>query len=69
MLILWNTRKITDMSFLFRKCSKLKSLPDISFWITNKVKDMHEIFLGCSSLESLPEMLMIYQIYFIIAHL
>jgi len=29
----WNTNKVTDMSYIFNKCSKLSSLPDIRYGI------------------------------------
>ena len=46
---------ITDMSNMFRECSSLSSLPDISKWNTNNVTDMSYMFYGCSSLSSLPD--------------
>jgi len=46
---------ITNMSYMFYKCSSLLSLPDISKWNTNNVKNMSYMFDGCSSLSSLPD--------------
>ena len=46
---------ITDISFMFYRCSSLISLPDISKWNTDKVIDMSWMFYGCSSLSSLPD--------------
>ena len=46
---------ITNMSYMFDKCSSLSSLPDISKWNTNNVTDMSCIFASCSSLSSLPD--------------
>ena len=46
---------VTDMSYMFSRCSSLSSLSDISKWITNKVKDMSAMFSFCSSLSSLPD--------------
>ncbi len=46
---------VTDMNNMFRECSSLKSLPDISNWKTNKVINMSNMFCECSSLISLPD--------------
>ena len=43
------------MSFMFRRCSSLSSLPDISKWNINNVTSMLGMFEGCSSLSSLPD--------------
>ena len=43
---------ITNMSFMFRECSSLFSLPDISKWNTNNVTNMSYMFSKCSSLSS-----------------
>jgi surface protein len=40
---------------MFKSCSSIKSLPDISKWNTKNVKDMSEMFFGCYSLTSLPD--------------
>ena len=40
----WNTKKVTDMSYMFAKCSSLSSLPDISNWNTKNVTDITDIF-------------------------
>ena len=40
---------------MFRGCSSLSSLPDISNWNTNKVTDMRNMLDKCSSLSSLPD--------------
>ena len=47
--------KVTNMSYMFDKCSSLLSLPDISKLNTNNVTDMNFIFGECSSLSSLPD--------------
>ena len=47
-----NTANVTDMSHMFRECSKLESL-DVSNFNTGKVENMWYMFLGCSSLTSL----------------
>ena len=46
---------ITNMSYMFNKCSSLLSLPDISKWKINNVNDMSYMFYNCSSLISLPD--------------
>jgi surface protein len=52
---MWDVKEVTNISFLFRECSKIKYLPDISNWNTNRIRDIKEIFLGCTKLESLPD--------------
>jgi len=47
--------KVTDMSYIFKGCSSLESLPDISKWNTNNVTDMSCMFCKCKSLISLPD--------------
>ena len=46
-----NTTNVTDMSYMFYNCSKLKSLymKDMN---TAKVKNMSKMFTGCSSLQT-----------------
>ena len=46
---------VTDMSDMFKECSSLISVPDISKWNTNNVVDINGIFNGCISLSSLPD--------------
>ena len=43
------------MNDMFKGCTSLLSLPDISMWNTNEVKNIKEIFEGCISLLSLPD--------------
>ena len=43
------------MSHMFKGCSSLSSLPDISKWNTNNITDMSYMFYYCSSLSSLPD--------------
>ena len=45
----------TNMSYMFRGCSTLSSLPDISKLNTSNVTNMSYMFCGCSSLSSLPD--------------
>ena len=44
------------MKEMFRQCSSLSSLPDISKWNTNNVENMSRMFFYCSSLSSLPDL-------------
>ena len=46
---------ITDMSFLFSKCSSLSSLPDISKWDTKNITNLANLFSYCSKLSVLPD--------------
>ena len=48
---------ITDMSYMFYKCSNLLSVSNISNLDTSKVKNMSCLFYDCESLLSLPEIL------------
>lgn len=47
-----NTEKVTDMSFMFSRCSSLTSL-DVTHFNTEKVTDMNGMFSSCSKLTSL----------------
>ena len=51
----WNTKNVTDMSFMFYSCESLISLPDISKWNTKNVIDMISMFSDCRSLISFPD--------------
>ena len=42
------------MSEMFRECSSLISLPDISKWDISKLNDITKIFYECKSLISMP---------------
>ena len=44
-----------NMSYIFKGCSSLASLPDISKWNTNNVTNMSCMFNGCKSLSFLPD--------------
>ena len=55
-IILKRIDNVTNMSCMFRGCSSLLSLPDISKWNINKATNMIGMFWGCSSLSSLPDM-------------
>ena len=47
-----NTAKVTDMSYMFQSCTKLKSL-DVTNFNTAKVKNMIRMFSNCQALTSL----------------
>ena len=47
-----NTSNVTNMSYMFNRCSGLTSL-DLSGWNTSKVKDMNQMFYYCNKLETL----------------
>ena len=49
----FNTSNITDMSFMFNKCHKLKEIKGINKFITNKVTNMIAMFQACYELEYL----------------
>ena len=52
---LYETKPITNMSYMFYECSSLQSLPDISKWNTEKVTNMYDMFYYCTSLQYLPD--------------
>ena len=43
------------MNSMFRQCSSLLNLPDISKWNIENVIDISEIFKECESLSFLPD--------------
>ena len=47
-----NTASVTDMSYMFAKCSSLTAL-DLSTFNTERVTNMDNMFAGCSSLTTL----------------
>ena len=47
-----NTSNVTNMSYMFNRCSGLTSL-DLSGWNTSNVKDMNQMFYYCNKLETL----------------
>ena len=48
-------KKFSYISSLFKGCSSLENLPDISHWDTSKVENMELLFSECFSLNSLPD--------------
>ena len=40
----WNTKKVTNMAYMFDGCSKLKTLLGISKWNTKNVTNMSCVF-------------------------
>ena len=55
-LELLNTSNVTNMSYMFRKCNSLITLPDLSKWNTSNVTDMRGMFYRCNSLITLPDL-------------
>ena len=49
----FNTSNVTDMSFMFNGCNKLKEIKGINKFNTNKVTYMKVMFLQCNVLEYL----------------
>lgn len=47
----WNVTKVTSLSFLLGKCSKLKDISALSSWDTSNVTSMSCMFYDCTSLE------------------
>ena len=48
-------KNMKNISEMFKRCSSLISLPDISKWNTENISNMSSLFEGCSSLKSLPD--------------
>ena len=46
--------KVKYMNCIFKDCSSLISLPDISKWDTSKVKKIYDMFEGCFGLLVIP---------------
>ena len=42
----WDTKNVTNMSYIFSYCSSLVSLPDISKWEINKSLETENMFEG-----------------------
>jgi surface protein len=51
----WDTKSLTNISYMYFNCTSLKILPDISEWNTQNVIDMRYMFYNCKSLKNLPE--------------
>ena len=49
----FDTSNVTNMSYMFNKCKKLKEIKGLNTFITNNVKDMARMFNECSELENL----------------
>ena len=43
----WDTKNVTEMSYMFFNCKALKSLPDFSKWVLNKEVKKDRMFDGC----------------------
>ena len=50
----WDTKNVTNMSYMFSWCKSLKSLPDISKWKLNKNLDKEDMFKYCDK-KIIPE--------------
>ena len=50
---MFNTENVTNMSFLFNNCNKLKEIKGINKFNTDKVTNMNSMFKGCAELEYL----------------
>ena len=48
-----STSDVTNMSYFFEQCTKLKEIP---LFNTSKVTDMNSMFFYCSSLTSIPQL-------------
>ena len=48
-------REVTDINYMFYKCSSLTSLYDISKYKTDKVTNMNYLFYDCNELISIPD--------------
>ena len=49
----FDTSNVTNMSYMFNKCKKLKEIKGLNSFITKNVKDMARMFNECSELENL----------------
>ena len=49
----FDTSNVTDMSYMFSQCNKLKEIKGINKFITNKVTSMSAMFQQCNELEYL----------------
>ena len=45
----WDVSEVTDMTYMFYKCDKLKSVGDISSWNVSNVTDMAFMFYDCKN--------------------
>ena len=53
---------VTDMSYMFKRCSSLLSLPDISKWNTNNVTNMSVMFYGLKNYIQIPSKFLKYKL-------
>ena len=47
--------RVTNINFIFRNCSSVTKLPDISIWDIRNIKYMNDIFNGCFCLIKIPD--------------
>ena len=50
----WDTKNVTDMSFIFAGCESLNHLPDISKWNIKNVRKIAGLFISCIRIETVP---------------
>ena len=48
------TKSVSDLSYMFYKCSSLIKIPDLVNINFSNIKNISNMFSGCSSLKSLP---------------
>ena len=51
----WDTKNVTDISFMFAGCESLNYLPDISKWNIKNVKNISGLFASCIRIETIPD--------------
>ena len=51
----WKMNNITNISFMFCKCTSLVSIEGISLWNTTNITDMSYLFSSCKYLKILPD--------------
>ena len=51
----WDVYNVTNMSYVFFMCDKLKSVGDISKWDVSKVTNMSSMFYKCKELKSVGD--------------
>ena len=49
----FDTSNVTNMSYIFCNCNKLKEIKGINQFNINKVTEMKEMFYGCNELKNL----------------
>ena len=52
----WDVSSVENMSFMFYKCKKLKSVGDLSDWVVSNVNAMYNMFSYCNKLKSVGDL-------------